>query len=231
MKGNLLYPALLLALVVGGALVLYPLLAGKTPPGGAVLTPSPRFPGEPGGDGAGSPSLPADAPRDPESPADLAPRPRAPDFGVEDALGGEVRLSSFLGRPVVMNFWATWCPYCRLHMPAFDKLHGEMGDTVQFLMIDLVDGRRETKAKGQEYILRQGYGFPVMFDTRGEAARRYGTDRGIPITVFVDAAGRVAAGAVGALDEEVLRRGIAMAMDVDVDGGEEGPEGADPAGD
>ncbi len=135
-------------------------------------------------------------------------RVKAPDFTVQDMDGKEVKLSDFIGRPVVINFWASWCPPCKVEMPEFEQVYQELGGEVAFLMIDLVDGQRETKEKGAEYVQGQGFTFPVYFDF-GEAATAYGV-RSIPTTYFIDARGYLIAGAQTAIDAETLHKGIAL---------------------
>lgn len=135
-------------------------------------------------------------------------RMKAPDFTVQDMDGKEVKLSDFIGRPVVINFWASWCPPCKYEMPEFEKVYQELGGDVAFLMIDLVDGQRETKEKGAEYVQSQGFTFPVYYDF-GEAATAYGV-RSIPTTYFIDAGGYLIAGAQTAIDAETLHKGIAL---------------------
>ena len=68
----------------------------------------------------------------------------APDFTVLDANGKRIRLSDNFGKPIVINFWATWCPPCKRELPDFDKLCKEYGDKVVFMMVNLTDGRRDT---------------------------------------------------------------------------------------
>ena len=135
-------------------------------------------------------------------------RVKAPDFTVQDMDGKEVKLSDFIGRPVVINVWASWCPPCKVEMPEFEQVYLELGGEVAFLMIDLVDGQRETKEKGAEYVQSQGFTFPVYFDL-GEAATAYGV-RSIPTTYFIDAGGYLIAGAQTAIDAETLHKGIAL---------------------
>lgn len=129
---------------------------------------------------------------------------RAPDFSVVDVAGERVSLSSFTGKPVIVNFWATWCPPCRAELPYFDKLAAEHEGAVQFMMVDLTDGRRETIEVAKAFVEREGYSFPIFFDTEYEGASAYGV-RAIPTTVVVDARGEIADVHIGAMDESTLR--------------------------
>ncbi len=133
----------------------------------------------------------------------------APDFTVYDSDGNEVRLSDFAGQPVIINFWASWCPPCRSEMPHFNLLYNEEKDNVVFLMIDLTDGQRETQTDGEAYIEDQGYDFEPLFDLDMDAASQYGI-QSIPTTIFVDRDGYIKTGYQGALSEETLRQGIEL---------------------
>lgn len=125
------------------------------------------------------------------------------DFTVYDQDDNPVRLSDMLGKPIVVNFWASWCPPCVGEMPDFDQIHSELGEDVVFMMVDLVDGRRETREKGKKFVQDQGFSFPVYFDTDQDAAYTYGITS-IPSTLFIDKDGYIAADELGALDAETL---------------------------
>ena len=131
----------------------------------------------------------------------------APDFSVTDVNGKEVKLSDFKGKPVVLNFWATWCGPCKIELPGFDALNTEYKDKVQFMMINLVDGARETVEGSKKFVEENGYSFPLFFDVTGEAATAYGT-YSIPVTVLVDADGNIVKTRVGTIDESLLRKYI-----------------------
>jgi thiol-disulfide isomerase/thioredoxin len=110
---------------------------------------------------------------------------KAPDFTVLDADGNTVKLSDMFGKPIVLNFWASWCLACKSEMPEFNKVYKETGDDVTFMMIDLVDGQQETKEKGEQYIKKQDFSFPVYFDIKQDAADTYGIVS-LPTTIFID---------------------------------------------
>jgi len=132
---------------------------------------------------------------------------KAPDFMAYDLAGNAVALSDMLGKPVVLNLWASWCPPCREEMPAFDKLYAELGAEVQFMMVDMVDGWGETVETGSAYVAEQGFAFPVYFDTDGAAAVAYGV-RSIPKTIFIDKDGSIVITVIGMMSEEALRENI-----------------------
>ena len=132
----------------------------------------------------------------------------APDFTVYDGDGNAVHLSDYVGKPVVMNFWASWCGPCQMEMPDFQAKHEELGGEVQFLMINMTGGR-ETLDSAQKFIAEQGYTFPVFYDTDSDAAITYGA-YSLPTTYFIDAEGNAVAQATGAINGEILQTGIAM---------------------
>ena len=134
---------------------------------------------------------------------------KAPDFTVYDADGNEVHLTDFVGKPIVLNFWASWCGPCKMEMPDFNEKYLELGEEVQFLMINMTDGSRETVAIASEFIKESSYSFPVFYDTKMDAANTYGA-YSLPMTFFIDADGYPVARATGAIDGETLMRGIDM---------------------
>lgn len=136
-----------------------------------------------------------------------APEPvknTAPDFAVLDENGNTVRLSDKFGKPVVINFWATWCPPCKQELPDFDKLCKEYGDRVVFMMVNLTDGYRDTVDGTKRFVSGKDYTFPVYFDTKDNAASAYNVSS-IPQTTFIDANGNIYTTRIGAMNEATLR--------------------------
>ena len=133
----------------------------------------------------------------------------APDFTVYDADGNAVSLSDFIGKPTVVNFWASWCGPCQMEMPDFDEMYKELGEEVNFFMVNMTDGSRETVEAAKKFIEDSGYSFPIYFDTDLDAAMTYGVNS-LPSTYFIDAEGHAIARGQGAIDAETLKYGIDM---------------------
>ena len=132
---------------------------------------------------------------------------KAPDFQVFTYAGEPANLSDFEGKPVVVNFWATWCPPCKAELADFDRAFKEYGDRVEFMMINLADENEETADKVQRFISDEGYEFPVYYDTLYSATVTYGV-RSIPMTVFVDKNGQISKGYMGMISAQELIKNI-----------------------
>lgn len=131
---------------------------------------------------------------------------QAPDFVMQDAQGNQLMLSSFKGKPVVLNFWTSWCSFCKSEMPYFSSAYQQYGDQVQFIMLNPVKSEKSSE-DGRTYIKTSGYTFPVFYDTEGKAMSLYGL-RGFPATVFIDAEGKITAKTIGAITQDKLNQGI-----------------------
>lgn len=132
-----------------------------------------------------------------------------PNFTVLNQSFKSVELEDFIGKPIVINFWATWCYYCTLEMPDFDIAYNEYGKDVVFLMVNATDGVSETVARASSYISSNGYDFPIYFDTTGEAADAYGVT-GFPSTFFINRKGDLVESKVGMISLEALIDGIEL---------------------
>lgn len=134
---------------------------------------------------------------------------QAPDFTVYDIDGNPVRLSDYKGTPVVLNFWASWCGPCKSEMPEFQTKQKELDGKVQFLMVNMTDGVRETVEAASAYLEEANLTLPVFFDTDFQASDTYSVFS-LPTSYFIDEEGYIIANATGAIDGETLQRGIDM---------------------
>lgn len=126
----------------------------------------------------------------------INPPVKAKDFTLEDLKGSAVSLRDFEGKVIFLNFWATWCPPCRIEMPDMEKLWQKFKDEdFVILAVDL----RETSEKVSSFIKENGYTFPVLLDSGGEVANTYGITA-IPTTYLLDPRGRMVGKALGARD-------------------------------
>lgn len=133
----------------------------------------------------------------------------APDFTVYDIDGNPVHLSDFKGKPVVLNFWASWCGPCKMEMPDFNEKYLELGENINFIMVNSTDGSRETVEIASEFIKSTGYSFPVYYDNDSDASMKYGV-YSLPTTFFIDADGNFVTYATGAISGDILQKGIDM---------------------
>lgn len=124
----------------------------------------------------------------------------APTFAAATFDGAEVSLADFRGRPVVLTFWASWCPPCRAEAPALERTwRTYQGRGVAFLGVNIQD----TEAAARLFLREFGITYPSVRDATNEIATRYAV-RGIPTTVFIDGDGYVQEFTVGGLTEQHL---------------------------
>ena len=128
---------------------------------------------------------------------------------VYDRAGNAVRLSDYIGKPIVLNFWVSWCGPCKREMSVFDEAYRQYGDEVHFLMINLTDGEYETVATASALIAQSGYTFPVLYDISGQAAKTYRI-HSVPTTYFIDARGNPIGVVEKAIDAASLQYGISL---------------------
>ena len=131
------------------------------------------------------------------------PKIPAPDFTVYDGDNNTVNLSDYMGKPIVLNFWASWCGPCQMEMPHFESVYQEMGEDIHFIMVNMTGGR-ETLNSAKSFLNKTGYTFPVFFDLDLDAAYAYNAFS-LPTTVFIDADGNIRDMVSGAISEATLR--------------------------
>ncbi len=114
--------------------------------------------------------------------------------------GGRTTLASLKGRPVVVNFFASWCAPCKLEMPDFEKVHQEYADRVVFVGI----ATQDSATKANEVVQQTGITYAIGLDPDGLLFTKTG-GLGMPTTVLLTADGKVADVHTGALDAAKLR--------------------------
>lgn len=112
----------------------------------------------------------------------------APDFELKNLDGELVRLSDFKGKPVIVNFWATWCPPCRAEFPDFQKVSVEQADKLVIIGINHTTG--DSPQFVPDFVAEFGITFPIVLDETGETVKAYKVV-GLPTTVFIDSNGIV----------------------------------------
>ncbi len=133
---------------------------------------------------------------------------KAPDFTVYDENMNPVKLSDYAGTPVVLNFWATWCGYCKDEMPYFQEASENFSeDQVKILMINMTDGRNETKESAMQYMKNNNYTMKLLLDIDQEVAREFRVS-GIPRTIFINKDGYIIQDMVGKIDAKTLNTKI-----------------------
>ena len=127
------------------------------------------------------------------------PKELAADFTVYDENGNAVRLSDHFGKPLVVNFWASWCPPCCSELPEFNAAAKEYAGTVDFMMVNL-----ESADAVKAFLKDNNYTFPVYYDTSESASNAYSV-YSIPLTVFIRADGTVLTSRIGSMDASTLQ--------------------------
>ncbi|NPA90490.1 MAG: redoxin domain-containing protein [Chloroflexi bacterium] len=129
---------------------------------------------------------------------------KAPNFVIVSEDGTSISLNDLQGHPVVLNFWATWCPPCKAEMPALDAAYQKYKkDGLIMLAID----EQEDRERVQAFRKAMNLSLPMALDSRGVVGRAY-LVRGLPTTFFITREGKVALRWTGMLRERSLNAGL-----------------------
>jgi peroxiredoxin len=143
-----------------------------------------------------------------ENPIGLRRGQTAPDFTLSDVNGGQVKLSSLRGKPVMLNFWSVSCPPCRYEMPEIEAVYQKYRGHAVFIGIAPAD----TTAEVRDFVTASGYSWTFVTDPTGAVSFDYQVMY-FPTTYFIDAGGRVSSMIVGgplsrdAFERELVRAG------------------------
>jgi peroxiredoxin len=125
------------------------------------------------------------------------PQAQAPDFTLTSLTGQKMRLSSYRGKVILLNFWATWCPPCREEVPSLAKLANAMTNS-NFQMITVAIDKEGRKAV-EEYFLHAGVLLTTLLDSDGAVGKTYGIT-GVPETFIIDKNGLIRKKVIGPID-------------------------------
>jgi cytochrome c biogenesis protein CcmG, thiol:disulfide interchange protein DsbE len=141
-------------------------------------------------------------------PSGPAPDPAAPAFSlpVLGQSGQQIALSDYAGKPLIVNFFASWCEPCQKETPLLAKFYRAEHARVAIVGLD----ENDTQANATSFTRKEGVGYPVGFDPEVTAASAYGV-AGLPQTFFLDARHRIVDRVFGAVTQADLNRGIALA--------------------
>lgn len=126
---------------------------------------------------------------------------RAPSFELQTFDGKTVKLSDLQGKPVVLNFWASWCGPCRNEMPDLEKMHVKYGDQVHFFGVNLTS--QDDLENAKKFMGEMGVSFPSLMDTEEKTAQAYRTIS-IPMTYAVDQNGIISEVHKGQISKVVM---------------------------
>ncbi len=147
-------------------------------------------------------NTPTPLPPTPKPGPNATPTPEnlAPDFtAVNLQTGKPFSLSDYRGKIVFLNFWGSWCPPCRMEMPAFQAVYEKYGDDVVIIGVGINDSEANLIGFARE----KGITYPIVWDRTSEVARKYRI-RSLPTTYKIDRNGVMTGVAVGALTKEQL---------------------------
>jgi thiol-disulfide isomerase/thioredoxin len=129
----------------------------------------------------------------------------APDFTLPTLDDTKITLSSFRGQPVLLNFWASWCPPCLSEMPelmAVYELYREQGLVVIAVNTTFQDSRKDAEA----FVNELGMPFPVLLDEVGDVTSKAYKLRGLPMTIFIDRDGIVRHIQIGVVNQTIINQ-------------------------
>lgn len=128
-----------------------------------------------------------------KAPVGLSPGDRPPNFTLQTSTGQTVSVRSLQGKPVWLNFWATWCPWCRKEIPLIEHVKSQYGHRIAIYGVDV----QQSAAQVNHYRQIEKMNYPVLLDRTGSVAAQYGV-RAFPTSIFIGRSGTIQAVYTGA---------------------------------
>jgi len=117
----------------------------------------------------------------------------APDFTLTDINGEDITLSNLKGKKVLLNFWATWCPYCVEEMPDLNKIYNENKDELVVVGVDVGEDIQIVN----KFLRDNGVDYPIVLDTNGRVALKYNANISLPTSYIIDEEGIIKGNQLG----------------------------------
>ncbi len=133
----------------------------------------------------------------------------APDFTLKTLDGKTLTLSELRGKTVVLNFWATWCPPCKVELPWFVELQKQYGP--QGLQIVGISEDEGGKDKVAQFVKEMGVNYTIAVDDNS-VSPKYGDVEDLPTTFYIDRSGKIVAFAMGLLDRSEIEQKMKAAL-------------------
>jgi peroxiredoxin len=137
--------------------------------------------------------------------ADAVGKPAPLNYTVKDMNGESVHLASYKGKIILLNFWATWCPPCKVEIPDLIELQEQYKDDIVVLGFSVDDTAEQLKPFAEEYRMN----YPILVGLGHENIQEaYGPMWGIPVTIIIDRDGTIAKKQSGIRSKEQIEREI-----------------------
>ncbi len=156
-----------------------------------------------------TPLPPTSTPTPTQPPVGLAVGQTAPDFELPNSDGQPVRLTSLRGKPVLLNFWAQWCPPCRTEMPDLDALYQDSQDRGLVVLSINTDDPDRTAA--ETFVQDEGLTFPILWDHDKQVYDQYNL-KGLPTSYFIDRRGIIRIVQIGAMNRSKMDAKVALIL-------------------
>lgn len=127
----------------------------------------------------------------------------APDFELQLLNGEKVKLSSFQGKKVILNFWASWCGPCQAEMPEMQEFHDTYGDETVILAVNMTTTEKNLDVV-KNYVKEKGLTFPVLLDETNNVSTSYQV-YSIPTSYYIDAEGIIRHKYIGAMSLDMMK--------------------------